>query len=155
MLDHAESVATVAHAGLYDKAGKPSILHPAYVAGLVGDATGDSELVAAAWLHDVVEDTYITIGALRVLGFSERTLSIVDAVTRKDGETYSEFIDQIVDRDAAIVKMADILHNTSAERSGSLSKSLAVRYEKALRVLTERFPAEAAALGVLNREEEA
>ena len=147
MSNQAEQVALVAHADVYDKAGKPYILHPAFVAGLVGDATSDSELVAAAWLHDTVEDTYVTIGALRVLGFPERTLSIVDAVTRKDGETYSEFIDRIVDRDAAIVKMADILHNTSAERSGSLTASLAARYEKALRVLTERFPAEAAALG--------
>ena len=139
MLDHAESVATVAHAGVYDKAGKPYILHPAYVAGLVADATGDSELVAAAWLHDVVEDTEITIEDLRARGFSERVLATVAAVSRKDGETYSEFIDRIVDRDAAIVKTADILHNTSLARSASLPVSLAKRYAAALSSLDDRF----------------
>ena len=139
MLDLAKDLATSAHAGTYDKAGKPYILHPTFVAGLVADATGDEELVAAAWLHDVVEDTDITIEHLRADGFSERTLSIVDAVTRKDGETYSEFIDGIVDRDAAIVKMADILHNTLPARSASLSASLAKRYAAALSALDDRF----------------
>lgn len=139
MLDHAESVATVAHAGVYDKAGEPYILHPAYVAGLVDDATGDSELVAAAWLHDVVEDTEITIEDLRARGFSERVLATVAAVSRKDGETYSEFIDRIADRDAAIVKTADILHNTSLARSASLPVSLAKRYAAALSSLDDRF----------------
>lgn len=139
MLDHAKDLATTAHAGAYDKAGKPYILHPAYVAGLVADATGDEELVAAAWLHDVVEDTDITIESLRADGFSERTISTVDAVTRKDGDSYSEFIDRIVDRDAAIVKTADILHNTLPARSASLPVSLAKRYAAALSVLDDRF----------------
>lgn len=139
MLDLAKDLATTAHAGTYDKSGKPYILHPTFVAGLVADATGDEELVAAAWLHDVVEDTDITIEHLRANGFSERTISTVAAVTRKDGETYSEFIARIVDRDAAIVKMADILHNTLPSRSASLSASLAKRYAAALSALDDRF----------------
>lgn len=66
----AEQVASGAHAGQTDKAGRPYLDHPRRVAARVQTTTGDPDAVAAGWLHDVVEDTAITLGQLRELGFS-------------------------------------------------------------------------------------
>lgn len=57
----AEQIAAAAHDGQVDKAGQPYIAHPARVAARVA---GDERAVAAAWLHDVVEDTDVTLADL-------------------------------------------------------------------------------------------
>lgn len=53
--------ATKSHAGQSRKSGEPYIVHPIVVAGIVADITGDEAMVVAALLHDVVEDTDVTI----------------------------------------------------------------------------------------------
>lgn len=136
MIEAAQALAREAHAGQTDKAGRPYIEHPASVAERCQYNFGfDPHLIAAAWLHDVVEDTPWTIEALREQGFSEQTLSAVDAVTRREGEDYlSEFIPRVISsgRQRAIrLKRADISHNTSPTRQTSLPASLAERYAAA------------------------
>lgn len=61
IVEKAKSFATAAHAGQLRKYdGKPYIVHPTAVAEMVSDMTDDPEMIAAAFLHDVVEDTTVT-----------------------------------------------------------------------------------------------
>lgn len=138
------ATATKAHSGITDKNGEPYIKHPIFVADIVLAVTHDHELAAAAVLHDVIEDTSITAENLRSTGYSERIINAVEAVTRNPNNTYKEFINHIDSRDAAIIKIADILHNTLPSRSAGLTPSLAARYEAALTTLGERFSTELA-----------
>jgi hypothetical protein len=71
----------------------------------------------AAVLHDVVEDTDWTIDRLRREGFSETVLAAIDCLTRRDGETYEEFIERAaVNPVARRVKLADLEDNMDIRR---------------------------------------
>src|SRR5688572_998959 len=99
-----------AHAGQVDKAGKPYIDHPIAVAAALA-RYGDNAVMAGL-LHDVVEDTPITLETLRVLGYPEEVVRPVDSVTRRKGETYFTMIRRAAaDALGCIVKMADNRHN--------------------------------------------
>lgn len=79
VLDQAISFATEAHKGQLRKGSEiPYILHPLEVAAIVGTMTGDDEILAAAVLHDVVEDTDTTIGQIEAL-FGRRIAGLVAA----------------------------------------------------------------------------
>ncbi len=81
-LTKAIEIATQAHQGQVDKAGKPYIAHPLAVMGLV---EGESGKILAV-LYDVVEDTPITLTDLVAEGFSPECVAAVDAITKRDGE---------------------------------------------------------------------
>jgi (p)ppGpp synthase/HD superfamily hydrolase len=89
--------------------------------------------VAAAWLHDVVEDTGVTLQELTDLGFSSLTVQIVDALTRREGETYHDFIVRIKRHSqlASHIKIADILSNLNDSPRDGQRK----RYVHALEML--------------------
>ena len=109
----AQTIATEAHRGQVDKGGKPYITHPAAVASMVET----EEEKTAAWLHDVVEDTSVTLEDLRRHGFSERIVSAVDAVTRRKGEDRQAYLERVAENDIAInVKLADLRHNSDISR---------------------------------------
>lgn len=136
----ARDVALVAHAGVVDKAGKPYIEHPARVAQAV---QGD-DAKAVAWLHDVVEDTPITLDDLRLGGFSGRVVRGVDAMTHREWEEYLSFVRRAaLDPVARQVKLADVRDNMDLGRlAGQGPEALEAgrrrireKYEPALRVL--------------------
>lgn len=83
-------------------------------------------VVAAAALHDTKEDQGVTSQQLLDEGFSAMTVGIVDAVTKRNGENYFDFIMRIRDSGvysvgAVAVKLADIAHNISDNaKEGSL-----------------------------------
>ncbi len=121
------ALAAAAHHGVLDKGGKPYIGHPLRVVLHLGPDVAD-EVLAAAALHDTVEDTPLTLDDLRKAGFPERTVALVDAVTRRKGrlrrddrdESYQEFIHRILDhpdRMALAVKLADLADNTHPSRA--------------------------------------
>ena len=123
-----------------DKAGKPYIEHPARVAQAV---QGD-DAKAVAWLHDVVEDTPITLDDLRLGGFSGRVVRGVDAMTHREGEEYLSFVRRAaLDPVARQVKLADVRDNMDLGRlAGQGPEALEAgrrrireKYEPALRVL--------------------
>ena len=115
-LELAISLATAAHTGQVDKAGKPYILHPLRVVLAV---RGDAERMAAV-LHDVVEDTPITLEQLRELGFPEEVVAAVDALTKQPGEDYFDFVERAGMNDVARpVKLADIVDNMDGSRIAS------------------------------------
>ena len=140
MVTAAEQLATRAHAGQTDKAGRPYIDHPRRVAARVHDTTDRPDAVAVAWLHDVVEDTPVTLEQLRDLGFTETVIRSVDALTRRPDEGDAYYRRVAADELARIVKLADIWDNTHPDRTSLLAPADAERlrrkYEHATELLT-------------------
>ena len=120
----AKEIAKRAHAGPVDKSGVAYIGHPERVAHWVARMGGSSRAVAAAWLHDVVEDSPWTLEDLRAAGISGRTCRIVDLMTKKPGQGAEEYFRALrSDSEARLVKMADLADNTSPERLALLDAS--------------------------------
>jgi (p)ppGpp synthase/HD superfamily hydrolase len=126
MLEDAINFAVDAHAGQFDKSGKLYIYHPYRVMHAV-----DGELdKTVAILHDTVEDCDVGLGDILAL-FGSDVWKAVDALTRRDCETYVEFIERCkVNPVARRVKIADIKDNL---RPGA--PEMVERYTKALQVL--------------------
>lgn len=122
--------AVYAHAG--QKYGdEPYVHHPARVANRLDES--DEIGIAVAFLHDVVEDTRFTLDDLRRNGFNDEILEAVDAITRRDGEKYFDYIRRLSSNPIAKrVKIADLQENLS---QGDLS--LSTRYYKALKMLED------------------
>lgn len=135
-----DALAAAAHVGQVDKAGRPYIEHPrAVAASLAGH--GDLAVIAGL-LHDVVEDTPITLDDLRAAGYPEVVVDAVDAVSRRDGETYMDMIRRAAAHPLGrLVKLADNAHNSSEARLAVLdaeqAKFLRRRYAKARAVLLD------------------
>jgi (p)ppGpp synthase/HD superfamily hydrolase len=108
-------LATNAHAGQFDRGGKPYILHPLKVMHYL--KTDDEELQCVALLHDVIEDTKTTWKDLEDLGCTQRVLAAVRALTKMPGESYDEYKLGVFDNvDAMRVKLCDLRHNTDIRR---------------------------------------
>lgn len=126
-----------AHAGQTDRLGAPYWLHCVRVmAGLPADA--DDEMRHAALLHDVLEDTGLEAWALvDGHGYSDRIVELVRALTRREHETYENYIVALRAQGigAEIIKIADLRDNLSPERAAGLTPELEARYRKALAVL--------------------
>jgi len=112
-LERAIEIAVEAHLGDVDKAGDPYILHPLTVMLRFRDP--DARIVAV--LHDTVEDSDLTLDGLKEEGFSDAILSAVDALTRRDGESYEAFISRLSSNPLARrVKLTDLEHNMDLRR---------------------------------------
>lgn len=114
-------IALAAHQGQVDKAGVDYIHHPLRVMELVRLMGGDEAMIAAAVLHDVVEDTPLTdldvVDKFFERGHDpfliKRTVKILNLLTKNKGnETEEEYLDRVLtDPDAALVKLADSIDN--------------------------------------------
>lgn len=112
-LEEAIAIAARAHAGQVDKARQPYILHPLKV---MFRLQATDERIAAV-LHDVVEDTPITLDDLRAAGFSPAVLTAVDALTKRPGETRLQAAARAAaDPIAHAVKLADNAENLDLSR---------------------------------------
>ena len=132
-LEQAIELAVKHHKGQYDKGGKPYILHPLRL--MMSVDTDDEKIVAV--MHDLVEDTHITIAYLRSAGFSEKVLSALDCVTNRDNEDYESFIERIAQNPLATkVKLADLEDNMDLSRISEPSKKDYKRIEKYKRAKT-------------------
>lgn len=108
-------LATNAHAGQFDRGGKPYILHPLKVMHYL--KTEDEELQCIALLHDVIEDTDTSWKDLEAIGCTERVLNAVRALTKLPGQTYDEYKEGVfANEDAMRVKLCDLRHNTDIRR---------------------------------------
>lgn len=115
MLGVAISLAAQGHEGQFDKSGKVYILHPIHVMNTV--KSKDPEVLQIAVMHDVFEDTHIDASLLNSMGFSDRVIYGVEALTHIDNESYEDYIDRITtNRDAMLVKLADLRHNSDITR---------------------------------------
>lgn len=114
-LDTMIVLATVNHSGQVDKGGNPYILHPLAVMYMV--ESSDLQVKAMAVGHDTIEDTKLTYAEMREKGISERVIDGIRALTKQPGQTYDEYKTQVfMNRDAMIVKMADLRHNSDIRR---------------------------------------
>ena len=112
-LEDAIFLAVQAHHGQQDKAGAPYVLHPLRV---MLRMTSEEEMITAV-LHDVVEDTPYTLQDLRQAGYSEHVLAALDGVTRREGESYEEFIERVLPNAlASKIKIADLEDNMDLRR---------------------------------------
>lgn len=127
----------IANTSLFDETtwgGGDYILHPLTVAFNNTDSI-TKRIIAV--LHDVVEDTDWTLDDLREMGFSERVLIGVDAVTSRDDEPYFDFVVRCGQSgvDAIDVKLKDLDHNTKKNRAKAIDpKPFHVLKEKAYNI---------------------
>ena len=139
LINKAIDLAYDAHQGQKDKAGRPYFLHPVMVAQKM-----DNEAeICAALLHDVVEDTGVTIDELREI-FPPEVTDAVDVLTHRDGVKYEDYVRGIkANPIARKVKLADIAHNMDETRISCDDESRAKyeerrkKYELARAILTE------------------
>jgi (p)ppGpp synthase/HD superfamily hydrolase len=113
LLEKALLIATKAHEGQVDKAGESYILHPIRV--MLKMSEEYDKIIAV--LHDVIEDTSISYEYLRTEGFPEEIIAGIDDVTRREGESYKEFILRAkLNPRARRVKLADLEDNMDIGR---------------------------------------
>ena len=151
-VEDTDQLAAAAHLGQVDKAGKPYIDHPRTVARILAEEGHDQRTIMAGLLHDVVEDTYVTMNQLRYLGYPEEIIRAIDSVTRREGPEYpggKEPYMDLIRRAAADpigkwVKLADNATNSDPERLALLSEDeqawFAEKYAKARAVLLGERP---------------
>lgn len=112
-LEHAIALAAQAHTGQVDKAGQPYILHPLRIMLACHDL--DEKIVAV--LHDVVEDTAISLQDLRTAGFAEYLIAAIDALTKRRGESRLDAAQRAKQNPIARkVKQADVTDNMDLSR---------------------------------------
>ncbi|GAA2275281.1 HD domain-containing protein [Streptomyces atrovirens] len=138
-----EATARAAHAGQRDKAGRPYAEHLRAVAEGVRARGGDEEQIAAAWLHDAVEDDRLTERWLEEAALTRRTKDIVLAVTKRSGEPPEAYAARILATPGALlVKEADLAHNADPARLAVLDGPTRAR-------LTEKYTRMRALLGLV------
>jgi (p)ppGpp synthase/HD superfamily hydrolase len=122
-ISEADTLAERAHFGQVDKAGNPYIDHPRAVAKILADKGLGDNAVMAGLLHDVVEDTDVTLDDLREAGYPEEVVRAVDSVTRRADETYMDLIRRAAaDPLGRLVKLADNENNSDPARLALLDE---------------------------------
>ena len=126
-LEKAILIATQAHVGVTDKAGAPYILHPLRV--MLGLSTPEERIVGV--LHDVIEDSSVTVEELRAEGFSDDVLAALESVTKRDGEEYMDFVVRAARNPIGKrVKLADLKDNSDLSRIAAPTERDFARIEK-------------------------
>ncbi|GAA4366640.1 RelA/SpoT family protein [Agromyces bauzanensis] len=120
LVERAYTVAERAHEGQKRKSGEPYITHPIAVAQILADLGIGPKTIAAALLHDTVEDTAYTLDQVRA-DFGDEIAMLVDGVTKLDkvkygDSTQAETVRKMIvamskDIRVLIIKLADRLHN--------------------------------------------
>lgn len=130
-LERAIQIATEAHRGQFDKAGREYIGHPIRVMEM--GRTEDEKIVGV--LHDVIEDTDWTFERLEAEGFSLEVINALRCVTKtSENENYDDFIDRVKKNPLAIaVKINDLTDNMDIRRLPYLSDKDVKRLKKYLK----------------------
>ena len=128
-----------AHQGQFDKSGLPYIFHPLHLAEQMEDEIS----CCCAILHDVVEDTEITMEQLAE-EFPAEVIEVLKLLTHADGVPYEEYVRGIRQNETAVkVKQADIAHNSDQSRFAGMDipagqlEYWRQKYENAKKLLLE------------------
>jgi guanosine-3',5'-bis(diphosphate) 3'-pyrophosphohydrolase len=112
-----------AHAGQFDKGGNPYCLHPLKVMHYTKSL--DEEIQCIALGHDVIEDTSVTYKDIR-------------ALTKQPGQTLDEYKEGVfANKDAMIVKSADLRHNSDIRRLKGVTEKDIARIAKYMQFYSE------------------
>ena len=126
----AMKIAYKAHEGQTDALGAPYIFHPARV----GAAFDTEAEVCVGLLHDVIEDTEVTIEDLRKAGFTEDILKALSLMTHEKSVPYMDYVASVAENPLArAVKIEDLKDNIKREPEGE--KRNEKRFEKHIRAL--------------------
>jgi (p)ppGpp synthase/HD superfamily hydrolase len=125
-----------AHKEQIDKTGMPYVFHPFHLAEQMDDEIS----TVCALLHDVIEDTDITVEMLDQMGFPQEVLTVLELLTHDEAVTYMDYVKNIsLNPIAKKVKIADLLHNSDVSRLDFVDEYAVKRnqkYQEALRILT-------------------
>ncbi len=125
-----------AHKDQKDKNGIPYVFHPFHLA----EQMEDEHSVTVALLHDVVEDTDLTLEDLKAMGFPREVVEAVALLTHDPAVPYEAYLIPIRENPLARrVKLADLQHNSDRSRMRKPSAKLLAKwqiYEKAIAFLT-------------------
>lgn len=136
----AYAVARQAHAGQQRQSGEPYIDHPVAVAAILLDMQMDAATIAAALLHDVVEDTSVPLEEIEIT-FGAEIAQLVDGVTKlsvlearskeeaQAGSYRKMFISMADDPRVVLIKLGDRLHNMRTIAATSLEKQQRIARE--------------------------
>ena len=136
LTNEAMKIAYRAHHGQVDKGGIPYIFHPYHLA----EQMPDEYTTCVALLHDVVEDTDITLDELAKT-FPREVIDALALLTHADGVDYYEYVAKIKDNPIAkTVKLADLTHNSDQTRMAGMAdpatlKRWEEKYRKAFEIL--------------------
>ncbi len=138
LINKAIETAAKAHDGQLDKSGKPYIFHPLRV---MLNAGGDERVQCTAVLHDVLEDTDITVDELAAEGFDAEIIEALILLTRTPDDDYMEYVKRLKPNPIAkAVKLADLTDNMDMSRIKEPSErdyKRLEKYKKAKRLLEE------------------
>jgi len=135
LLDKAISIAVDSHSGQVNDKSEPYVLHPLRM--MFKAVTIEEKIIAV--LHDVIEKTTIDLEYLRSVGFSDRIVLAIDALSRRPQESYDKYIDRVrKNKLATKVKIIDLNDNISSlnlcEDEGIKSNKF-LKYQKARNTL--------------------
>lgn len=137
LTNEAMKIAYRAHHGQTDKGGIPYIFHPYHLA----EQMTDEYTACVALLHDVVEDSDVTLEQLAEI-FPKEVVEAVALMTHNDDTPYLDYVARIASNPIAkAVKLADLLHNSDKSRLEDQSnnadalKRWEEKYSKALQIL--------------------
>lgn len=132
LLEKAIWLAVQNHAGQTDRAGNPYILHPLRV--MLAGKTPESQIVGV--LHDLLEDTSVTIDTLLQHGFSQNIIDAVIALTKQESEPYEVFIERTIQNPLARqVKLNDLLDNLNLLRLHKITEEDLPRLNRYLKAI--------------------
>ena len=134
----AMKIAYNAHKDQTDKNGIPYIYHPIHLA----EQMDDENTICVALLHDVVEDTDITLEELKSEGFHDEVIAALKLLTHDDKVPYMEYVRAVKENPIATkVKLADLRHNSDLTRLDIVDEKAvkrAEKYKEAINILEEK-----------------
>lgn len=126
-----------AHKEQVDKAGAPYVFHPFHLA----EQMRDELTTVCALLHDVVEDTDITLDDIAASGFPPEVIEALSLLTHDDSVEYMDYVRAIAENPIARrVKIADLKHNSDLSRLDAADQNARERvkkYKRAIKLLKE------------------
>ena len=129
-LTHAINIAIKAHDNQVDLNGQPYIAHPFRV--MAAGQTLEEKIVGV--LHDVVEDTHLSLVDLSKEGFCKEVIDAVHALTKLENEDYDHYIRRVMRNELATrVKLNDLTDNMDLRRLKNLTDDGVTRMRKYLR----------------------
>ena len=137
LIKKAMKICFEAHKDQVDKTGVPYVFHPFHLAEQMDDELS----TICALLHDVVEDTEMTLEDISNLGFGDDVCQVLSLLTHQEDVPYMDYVKEIAKNPTATkVKIADLKHNSDLTRLDVIDKWAIKRKEKyseALRILGE------------------
>lgn len=122
-LDQVEAIAREGHAHQKDRTGLPYMEHVQAVADGVKRRGGSDEQIAAAWLHDTLEDDVLSREWLATAALPPHVKDLVDAMTKRPGESDESYTRRILATPGALlIKEADLAHNADPARLALLDE---------------------------------